>query len=386
MVRSLSALDAAQSTSGNNNILSAPTSASFKFNETPFSDSYEVGDELGSGQFAVVYKVTCRKTGAKLAAKFIKKRRYATSRRGVPRNHIEREIEVLRDVGGHENVIQLHDVFETPNDIILVLELVSGGELFDHVCAHEYLDEAEASAFIKQILLGIRHLHNRFVVHLDLKPENIMLLRRGEPRIKLIDFGLSRHIYPGIPVKDMIGTPEFVAPEVVNYEPLSPATDMWAVGVVTYILLSGGSPFLGRTRDETFCNITSVNYHFSQTYFANTSHFAKDFISRLFVKDVCSRATVDECLQHPWIRGPDIGISDIRVGATINLSKIHGFKVKMRWRRALEIIRLCQAITRQARAEFKASKAMGYAIETKFDPVSLNVHFEIFAVGTLCQS
>ncbi|KHJ99595.1 hypothetical protein OESDEN_00429 [Oesophagostomum dentatum] len=140
---------------------------------------------------------------------------------------------------------------------------VSGGELFDHVCARECLDEVEAAAFVRQILLGIKHLHSLHIVHLDIKPENVMLKRRGDSQVKLIDFGLSRLIPPGHTVKDMVGTPEFVAPEVVNYEPLSPATDMWALGVVTYILLSGGSPFLGDTRDETFCNITGVNYHFT---------------------------------------------------------------------------------------------------------------------------
>ena len=87
--------------------------------------------------------------------------------------------------------------------------------MFDHVCAHEHLDEAEASAFVKQILLGIKHLHSRYVVHLDIKPENIMLKEAGQPRVKLIDFGLSRHIYPGVPVKDMIGTPEFVGSLII---------------------------------------------------------------------------------------------------------------------------------------------------------------------------
>lgn len=113
---------------------------------------------------------------------------------------------------------------------------VSGGELFDHVCAKECLDEVEAAAFIKQILLAVRHLHSLHIVHLDIKPENVMLKQRGDSQIKIIDFGLSREIEPGAVVKDMVGTPEFVAPEVVNYEALSPATDMWAVGVVTYIL------------------------------------------------------------------------------------------------------------------------------------------------------
>ncbi|KAK5982941.1 Serine/threonine kinase, partial [Trichostrongylus colubriformis] len=242
------------------------------------------------------------------------------------------QVSVLRTVGGHTNVIELHEVYETPSDVILVLELVSGGELFDHVCARECLDEVEAAAFVRQILLGIKHLHSLHIVHLDIKPENVMLKKRGDAQVKLIDFGLSRLIPPGHTVKDMVGTPEFVAPEVVNYEPLSPATDMWALGVVTYILLSGGSPFLGDTRDETFCNITGVNYHFTDRYFKNTSTYAKDFISRLFVRDVQLRATVDDCLRHPWIRGPDGGDVDVRKTSSVAISHIHSFKQRQRWR------------------------------------------------------
>ncbi|CAD5206687.1 unnamed protein product [Bursaphelenchus okinawaensis] len=320
-----------------------------KFIDTPLEQNYEFCEELGSGQFAQVRRVIKRSTGTPYAAKFIKKRRYTTSRRGVPREHIEREVRVLQKIAGHPNVIELHEVYETLTDIVLILELVSGGELFDHVCANEYLDEVEAAAFIKQILFGIKHLHSKHVVHMDIKPENIMLRRRNEPQIKLIDFGLSRIIRPGEQVKDMIGTPEFVAPEVVNYEPLAPATDMWALGVVTYILLSGGSPFLGASRDETFCNITAVKYHFSTQYFGKVSPHAKDFISRLFVRDIRKRATVDECLRHPWIRGPDNGIEDIRRSSIISVSHIHSFKVKQKWRKAIEIVRLCVRITQTER-------------------------------------
>ncbi|CAI4229948.1 unnamed protein product [Auanema sp. JU1783] len=320
-----------------------------KFNEAPFDTIFEIGDELGSGQFAVVRKVTKRTSGEEFAAKFIKKRRYATSRRGVTRANIEREVSVLQTIGGHSNVIQLYEVYETPGDVILVLELVSGGELFDHVCAKECLDEAEAAAFIKQILLAIKHLHSLHIVHLDIKPENVMLKKRGNSQIKLIDFGLSRRIPPGATVKDMVGTPEFVAPEVVNYEALCPATDMWALGVVTYILLSGGSPFLGDTRDETFCNITGVNYHFTDRYFKNTSDYAKDFISRLFVRDVRKRATVDECLRHPWICGPEGDDVDIRKASSITISQIQAFKTRQRWRRAVEVVIICNRITKNVR-------------------------------------
>ncbi|KAI6226040.1 CAMK/DAPK/DAPK protein kinase, variant [Aphelenchoides besseyi] len=269
-----------------------------KFNEEPVDRFYEIGDELGSGQFAVVRRVVERSTGEAFAAKFVKKRRYATSRRGVSRENIEREIRVLQTIKGHENVIELHDVFETPNEFVLILELVTGGELFDHVCAHECLDELEAAAFIRQVCYGLLHLHRRHVVHMDIKPENILLKRKNDSHVKLIDFGLSRMILPGETHREMVGTPEFVSPQIVNYEPIGPDVDCWALGVVCYILLSGGSPFLGRTRDETFCNITAVNYHFSSAYFGKVSSQAKDFISRLLVRDVRRRMSIEDALRH----------------------------------------------------------------------------------------
>ncbi|CAD5209714.1 unnamed protein product [Bursaphelenchus xylophilus] len=350
-----------------------------KFIETPLEQNYEFCEELGSGQFAQVRRVVKRSTGAAYAAKFIKKRRYTTSRRGVPREHIEREVQVLQTIAGHPNVIELHEVYETLTDVVLILELVSGGELFDHVCANEYLDEVEAAAFIKQILFGIHHLHSKHVVHMDIKPENIMLRRRNEPQIKLIDFGLSRIIRPGEQVKDMIGTPEFVAPEVVNYEPLAPATDMWALGVVTYILLSGGSPFLGASRDETFCNITAVKYHFSTQYFGKVSPHAKDFIARLFVRDIRKRATVNDCLRHPWIKGPENGIDDIRRSSIISVSHIHSFKIRQKWRKAIEIVRLCVRITVNERR--RISMGLTAIADSKYDPDDILTSAILVACG-----
>ncbi|TKR62382.1 hypothetical protein L596_026357 [Steinernema carpocapsae] len=349
-----------------------------QFNSVPLETRYEIGDELGSGQFATVKRVIERATGLKYAAKFVRKRRYATSRRGVPRENIEREVEVLRAVRGHENVVELHEVYETSTDVILILELVSGGELFDHVCGKECLDEAEAAAFIKQILLAVRHLHSHFVVHLDIKPENVMLKTRGETQIKLIDFGLSRQICPGVPVKDIVGTPEFIAPEIVNYEPLSTATDMWAIGVVTYILLSGGSPFLGESRNETFANITAVNYHFSDRFFGSTSQDAKDFISRLFVRDQRHRATVEQCLNHPWVRGssPDSGVEDVRRLSTVSVAQLQGYRIRSRWRRAIEVVILCNQMTKRARitiARAEAKRSDGdRAPDTRYDKMISN--------------
>ncbi|XP_037391245.1 death-associated protein kinase 3 [Pygocentrus nattereri] len=273
------------------------------FRQEDVEKFYEMGEELGSGQFAIVRKCREKSTGVEYAAKFIKKRRLSSSRRGVSREEIEREVNILKEIQ-HSNIITLHDIFENKTDVILILELVSGGELFDFLAEKESLTEEEATQFLKQILDGVHYLHSKHIAHFDLKPENIMLLDKNvpNPRIKLIDFGIAHQIKAGNEFKNIFGTPEFVAPEIVNYEPLGLEADMWSIGVITYILLSGASPFLGETKQETLTNISAVNYDFDEEYFSNTSELAKDFIRRLLVKDPKKRMTIEDSLEHPWIK------------------------------------------------------------------------------------
>ncbi|XP_062849772.1 death-associated protein kinase 3 [Trichomycterus rosablanca] len=273
------------------------------FRQEDVEKFYEMGEELGSGQFAIVRKCREKSSATEYAAKFIKKRRLSSSRRGVSREEIEREVNILREIQ-HPNIITLHDIFENKTDVILILELVSGGELFDFLAEKESLSEEEATQFLKQILDGVHYLHSKNIAHFDLKPENIMLLDKNvpNPRIKLIDFGIAHQIKEGNEFKNIFGTPEFVAPEIVNYEPLGLEADMWSIGVITYILLSGASPFLGETKQETLTNISAVNYDFDEEYFSNTSELAKDFIRRLLVKDPKKRMTIQDSLEHPWIK------------------------------------------------------------------------------------
>ncbi|XP_015275726.1 PREDICTED: death-associated protein kinase 2 isoform X1 [Gekko japonicus] len=272
------------------------------FKQQKVEDVYEIGEELGSGQFAIVKKCLEKSTGAEYAAKFIKKRQSRASRRGVRREEIEREVKILQQIL-HTNIIKLHDVYENKTDVVLILELVSGGELFDFLAQKESLSEEEATQFIKQILEGVSYLHTKKIAHFDLKPENIMLLDKNIPipHIKLIDFGLAHEIEDGVEFKNIFGTPEFVAPEIVNYEPLGLPADMWSIGVITYILLSGASPFLGETKQETLANITAVSYDFDEEFFSQTSDLAKDFIRKLLVKDTRKRLAIQEALTHPWI-------------------------------------------------------------------------------------
>ncbi|NXS41299.1 DAPK3 kinase, partial [Balaeniceps rex] len=267
-------------------------------------DFYEMGEELGSGQFAIVRKCRERKTGLEYAAKFIKKRRLSSSRRGVSREEIEREVDILREIQ-HPNIITLHDIFENKTDVVLILELVSGGELFDFLAEKESLTEEEATQFLKQILDGVHYLHSKRIAHFDLKPENIMLLDKNvpNPRIKLIDFGIAHKIEAGNEFKNIFGTPEFVVPRLG----LSP---FWGVIALSCRRLSGASPFLGETKQETLTNISAVNYDFDEEYFSNTSELAKDFIRRLLVKDPKKRMTIAQSLEHPWIKRRNVRNED----------------------------------------------------------------------------
>ncbi|XP_069480507.1 death-associated protein kinase 2 isoform X2 [Ambystoma mexicanum] len=323
----------------------SPAMAVFK--QQKVEDVYEIGEELGSGQFAIVKKCKEKSTGIEYAAKFIKKRQSRASRRGVRREEIEREVDILQHVQ-HPNIVTLHDVYENRTDVVLILELVSGGELFDFLAQKESLSEEEATRFIKQILDGVSYLHAKKIAHFDLKPENIMLLDKNIPipHIKLIDFGLAHKREDGVEFKNIFGTPEFVAPEIINYEPLGLPADLWSIGVITYILLSGASPFLGDTKQETLANITAVSYEFDEEFFSHTSDLAKDFIRKLLVKDTRKRLSIKEALTHPWITPVDKRQAMVRRESVINLENFKKQYARRRWKLTISIVSLCNHLSR----------------------------------------
>ncbi|KAK7117784.1 hypothetical protein R3I94_023116 [Phoxinus phoxinus] len=317
------------------------------FKQQKVEDFYDIGEDLGSGQFAIVKRCKEKSTGVDYAAKFIKKRQSRASRRGVRREDIEREVDILQDLQ-HPNIISLHDVYENRTDVVLILELVSGGELFDFLAQKESLSEEEATEFIKQILNGVQYLHSKKISHFDLKPENIMLLDNNIqlPRIKVIDFGLAHRIKDGVEFKNIFGTPEFVAPEIVNYEQLGLEADMWTIGVITYILLSGASPFLGDSKQETLANISAVNFEFDEEFFGNTSELAKSFIKELLVKDTRKRLKIQDALNHPWIKPINPRQALVRRQSVVNIENFRRQYARRRWQLSFRIVALCNHLTR----------------------------------------
>ncbi|XP_062952995.1 myosin light chain kinase family member 4 isoform X5 [Cynocephalus volans] len=250
---------------------------------------------LGGGRFGQVHKCEEKGTGLKLAAKIIK------TRGTKDKEDVRNEISVMNQLD-HANLIQLYDAFESKNDIILVMEYVDGGELFDRIIDENYsLTEFDTILFIKQICEGIRHMHQMYILHLDLKPENILCVNRDTKQIKIIDFGLARRYKPREKLKVNFGTPEFLAPEVVNYDFVSFPTDMWSVGVIAYMLLSGLSPFLGDNDAETLNNILACRWDLEEEEFQDISEEAREFISKLLIKEKSWRISASEALKHPWL-------------------------------------------------------------------------------------
>ncbi|XP_028000434.2 myosin light chain kinase 2, skeletal/cardiac muscle [Eptesicus fuscus] len=252
-------------------------------------------ETLGGGKFGAVCTCTEKATGLKLAAKVIKKQ--------TPKDKemVMLEIEVMNQLN-HRNLIQLYAAIETPHDIILFLEYIEGGELFERIVDEDYqLTEVDTMVFVRQICDGILFMHEMQVLHLDLKPENILCVNNTGHLVKIIDFGLARRYNPNEKLKVNFGTPEFLSPEVVNYDQISDKTDMWSMGVITYMLLSGLSPFLGDDDTETLNNVLAANWYFDEETFEAVSDEAKDFVSHLIVKDQGARMSAAQCLAHPWL-------------------------------------------------------------------------------------
>ncbi|AWP04937.1 putative death-associated protein kinase 2-like [Scophthalmus maximus] len=308
-------------------------------------DFFEIGEVLGSGHFGQVRQVRERATGTCWAGKFLKIRKIACSRLGVDRSSVEREVEILQTLR-HPNIVTLKDVFESRAEVVLILELVSGAELFDFIAEKDNLLESEAIEFMKQILEGLGFMHSKNIAHFDLKPENIMLSDKvsPNPNIKLIDFGLAHCFHQGEEYRSSSGTPQYIAPEVINSEPLSTASDMWSIGVITYILLSGLSPFQGETDEDTLKNVIAMKYEFFERYFSTTSSMAKDFILKLLVKNPKDRMTAEECLLHPWIKPITRKQVANRNRSSINMKNFKKFNARRKWKMSFNMVLMCNRL------------------------------------------
>ncbi|KAF2070104.1 hypothetical protein CYY_008578 [Polysphondylium violaceum] len=264
-------------------------------NTTSITKIYDMGNQIGTGKFSVVKLATEKSTGKKVAIKIMKKS-------VVEQQSIIKEVEIMSEVK-HQNVIGLKEVFETESEILLVLELVTGGELFDKIVEREAYTEEDASQLVNTVTKVIQYLHSKDIVHCDLKPENLLYSDHSDNAvIKLCDFGLSQKCPQGNQLRSLVGTLTYMAPEISNCTGYGKPVDMWSLGVIIYILLCGFPPF-----DES----TGYYLEFPSPEWDNISDSAKNLIKSLLVTDPSKRLTAEQTLKHHWVSGSNVGKQSI---------------------------------------------------------------------------
>ncbi|KAH7687029.1 Non-specific serine/threonine protein kinase protein [Dioscorea alata] len=217
---------------------------------------------------------------------------------------VKREVKILKALRGHENVVHFHNAFEDDNYVYIVMELCEGGELLDRILAKKdsRYSEKDAAVVVRQMLKVAAECHLRGLVHRDMKPENFLFKSTKEDSpLKATDFGLSDFIKPGRKFHDIVGSAYYVAPEVLKRKS-GPESDVWSIGVITYILLCGKRPFWDRTEDGIFKEVLRNKPDFRRKPWPSISDSAKDFIQKLLVKDPRCRLTAAQALSHQWVR------------------------------------------------------------------------------------
>uniref|UniRef100_W5JZR5 calcium/calmodulin-dependent protein kinase n=1 Tax=Astyanax mexicanus TaxID=7994 RepID=W5JZR5_ASTMX len=265
---------------------------------TRFTEEYQLFEELGKGAFSVVRRCVKILSGQEYAAKIINTKKLSA------RDHqkLDREARICRLLK-HPNIVRLHDSISEEGHHYLIFDLVTGGELFEDIVAREYYSEADASHCIQQILEAVLHCHQMGVVHRDLKPENLLLASKSKgAAVKLADFGLAIEVEGDQQAWfGFAGTPGYLSPEVLRKDPYGKAVDLWACGVILYILLVGYPPFWDEDQHRLYQQIKAGAYDFPSPEWDTVTPEAKDLINKMLTINPAKRITAAEALKHPWI-------------------------------------------------------------------------------------
>ncbi|XP_075465724.1 striated muscle preferentially expressed protein kinase isoform X4 [Ascaphus truei] len=283
------------------------------------TDYYNIHKEMGRGAFSYVRHVIEKSSGRDFAAKFI-------SSRGAARERAQREQRVLSPLS-HESIVYFQEAFEKRNALIIIIELCSQEELLDRVTRKPTVCESEIRSFVCQILEGLDYLHRKNILHLDIKPENILMADASSEQIRICDFGNAQELTVGEPQYCRYGTPEFVAPEIVNQMPISAVTDIWPVGVLTYLCLTGVSPFVGENDYTTLMNIRGYTVAFEEKMFEDLTREARGFLIKVLGNEKL-RPNAEESLEHPWFK-------TLAKGKSISTDPMKLFQSRRKWQRSL---------------------------------------------------
>ncbi|XP_067107338.1 striated muscle preferentially expressed protein kinase isoform X1 [Osmerus mordax] len=282
------------------------------------TDYYDIHKEIGRGAFSYVKLVTQKAGKMEYSAKFI-------SARAKRKASALREMNLLSRLD-HERILYFHDAFEKKNAVVIITEICNE-ELLERFIKKSNVMESDVRSCMRQLLEGLDYLHRQHVIHLDIKPDNILMADPHGDQIRICDFGNAVQLTPDEAQYCKYGTPEFVAPEIVNQTPVSMATDIWPIGVITYLCVTGVSPFAGEDDRSSLLNIRNYNVAFEERMFADLCREAKGFIIKLLVADRL-RSDTQECLRHPWFK-------TLTKGKAINTEALKKFVSRRKWQRSL---------------------------------------------------
>ncbi|KAG2258561.1 hypothetical protein Bca52824_077855 [Brassica carinata] len=298
------------------------------------SQKYKLGRELGRGEFGVTYLCTDKETEEVFACKSILKKKLRTA---VDIEDVRREVEIMRHMPEHPNVVTLKETYEDEHAVHLVMELCEGGELFDRIVARGHYTERAAAVVTKTIMEVVQVCHKHGVMHRDLKPENFLFANKKETApLKAIDFGLSVFFKPGERFNEIVGSPFYMAPEVLkrNY---GPEVDIWSAGVILYILLCGIPPFWAETEQGVAQAIIRSQLDFRRDPWPKVSENAKDLIRKMLDPDQKRRLTAQQVLDHPWLQNAKTA-PNVSLGETVR-ARLKQFTVMNKLKkRALRVI------------------------------------------------
>jgi len=301
-------------------------------NDKSFYAEFTTGKDLGEGAFSVVKECTEKSTGTHWAAKIVTLSKLTKEDKIA----LKDEVAILTELQ-HPSIVRLHRVFNEPSITYLVMENMRGGELFDRIVAKQFYTEKEARDCCYILFKALEYCHSCNVAHRDLKPENLLLISEtDDSSIKIADFGFAKKAMSAKSLKTQCGTPNYVAPEVLEGVRYGTQADMWSIGVIFFILLGGYPPFSHDNHRELYRKIRKGEFTFSPKYWKNISSEAKDLISKLLVTNPDKRMTAKAALSHEWITCDDEILQ--KQNLDINLEELKKFNAKRKLKAAVKAV------------------------------------------------
>jgi len=301
------------------------------------TDKFKVKEKLGRGAFATVRRAIRKADGKAFALKCVRKKGMDEYNRKA----LESEVNIMLRLQ-HENIVTLHELFDTPNHLHMIIDLLSGGELFDRIVEKGHFSEKSAASIIRQITNSLDYLHSNNIVHRDLKPENLLYVDKEGERIMLVDFGLAKQIKGANSLSTPCGSPAYVAPEVLERKPYGAEVDWWSLGVILYILLCGFPPFHDEHNNlkRLYKKIKKGNFQFVSPYWDTISDEAKDLVSNLLNTDPKKRFGAKEVLAHTWLKNN----IETSIGDAFNI-QLRNHQLKATLRRGVNtVLAVCRMI------------------------------------------